>query len=96
MAETTKKAKAPATPRKRGTKTTTAAAEAQAAARSQVAADPKPAMASQTATDHKLRAVSHDEIARLAHQYWTERGYRHGNPEEDWYRAEQDLRKKAS
>lgn len=40
--------------------------------------------------------VSREEIARLAHHYWTERGHQHGNHEEDWYRAEQELRKRAS
>jgi hypothetical protein len=40
--------------------------------------------------------VSPEEIARLAHQYWAERGHRDGHHEEDWYRAEQELRGKAS
>ena len=40
--------------------------------------------------------VSPDEIARLAHQYWAERGHQDGHHEEDWYRAEQELRGKAS
>ena len=41
-------------------------------------------------------SVSHEEIARLAHQYWTERGGQHGNDAADWLRAEQELRGKAS
>jgi len=40
--------------------------------------------------------VSHDQIAMLAHRYWAERGYAHGNDAEDWFRAEQQLRAKAS
>jgi hypothetical protein len=40
--------------------------------------------------------VSHDLIAQLAHQYWAERGHQHGNHEDDWYRAEQELRARAS
>jgi hypothetical protein len=40
--------------------------------------------------------VSREEIARLAHQYWAERGHQDGHHEEDWYRAEQELRGKAS
>lgn len=44
---------------------------------------------------HNSRA-SHDEIARLAHQYWLERGKQHGSHEEDWLRAEKELRRKAS
>ena len=95
MAETTKKAKAPAAPRKKATKTKEAVQEPQAAT-SPVAADSRPAAASHPAENHNSRAVSHDEIARLAHRYWAERGHRHGNPEEDWYRAEQELRKRAS
>lgn len=42
------------------------------------------------------RSVSHDEVARLAHTYWQQRGHRHGQHEEDWLRAEQELRRKAS
>jgi hypothetical protein len=37
-----------------------------------------------------------DEVARLAHRFWQERGRRHGHHEEDWYRAEQELRGRAS
>ena len=40
--------------------------------------------------------VSHDEVARLAHRFWHERGRVDGHHEEDWYRAEQELRGKAS
>ena len=39
---------------------------------------------------------SHDQIAALAHRYWAERGYRHGEDAADWFRAEQELRAKAS
>ena len=42
------------------------------------------------------RPVSHDEVARLAHSYWQQRGHRHGQHEDDWFRAEQELRRKAS
>jgi hypothetical protein len=40
--------------------------------------------------------VSHEEIARLAHKFWAERGRQHGHDAEDWLRAEQELRGKAS
>lgn len=40
--------------------------------------------------------ASPEEVARLAHQFWAERGHQHGNHEEDWFRAEQELRGKAS
>jgi hypothetical protein len=32
------------------------------------------------------------EIAVLAYSYWADRGYQGGSPEEDWLRAEQELR----
>lgn len=34
---------------------------------------------------------THDQIAALAHKFWAERGYTHGNAEHDWLRAEQEL-----
>lgn len=37
----------------------------------------------------------HDEIAKLAYQYYQERGREHGSHEEDWYRAEQELRRRS-
>ncbi len=40
--------------------------------------------------------IPHDQIAMLAHRYWSERGRQHGHHEEDWFRAEQELRGKAS
>lgn len=42
------------------------------------------------------RSVNHDEIARLAHSYWQQRGGKHGNHVDDWFRAEQDLRARVS
>ncbi len=33
-----------------------------------------------------------EEIARLAHQYWHQRGRPTGTPEEDWFRAEQEIK----
>jgi hypothetical protein len=33
-----------------------------------------------------------DEIAQLAYSYWEGRGYQGGSSEEDWLRAEQELR----
>jgi hypothetical protein len=35
---------------------------------------------------------SQEEIARLAYLYWLDRGGEHGSAEEDWLRAEQELR----
>jgi DUF2934 family protein len=35
---------------------------------------------------------SHQEIAALAYTFWAGRGYQGGSPEEDWGRAEKELR----
>jgi Protein of unknown function (DUF2934) len=37
---------------------------------------------------------SHEEIAKLAHSYWVARGYHSGSPEQDWLRAERELKAK--
>jgi hypothetical protein len=37
-----------------------------------------------------------EEITRLAFQFWTERGCPIGTPEEDWLRAEAEVRSRAS
>jgi hypothetical protein len=39
-----------------------------------------------------VSAEDHEEIARLAYSYWQARGCPIGSPEEDWYRAENELR----
>jgi len=36
---------------------------------------------------------TNEEIAARAYQCWRERGCPHGTPEEDWHRAEQELRR---
>jgi len=53
-------------------------------------------------TDHAKKKqvtdahVPYDQVANLAHRFFAERGYAHGHHLEDWYRAEQELRKRAS
>jgi len=42
------------------------------------------------------RDISPEQIAQLAHQLWNDRGRQHGKDAEDWLRAEQLLRGKAS
>lgn len=37
---------------------------------------------------------THEEIARLAYQFWLERGCEHGHDLEDWKRAEEQLRRR--
>jgi hypothetical protein len=81
MTEKIKKATTPKKPR--------ATASKEAAPK---ATAPKKGTAKGTVT----QMVSREEIARLAHQYWAERGHQDGHHEEDWYRAEQELRGKAS
>ncbi len=34
----------------------------------------------------------HQAIAHLAYSYWEQRGYQHGFDEEDWFRAEAEIR----
>lgn len=40
-------------------------------------------------------AFTKDDIAFLAYSYWEARGYQGGSPEEDWLRAEGELRSKS-
>ena len=85
MAEIVKKAKAPAKPR---------AAKPQAAA---VSAKKAPAAKKKTVAEQvSATTPSHEEIARLAQQYWAERGWQEGQAEQDWLRAERELRQMAS
>jgi hypothetical protein len=87
MAETTKK-KAAAAPRKPRT------TKAKAAEPDGLAKDGVGLKTAAPAAGPRL--VSHEEIRVLAHRFWAERGHPHGNPEHDWFRAEQELRGKAS
>jgi hypothetical protein len=36
--------------------------------------------------------LAQEEIAALAYEFWVERGSPHGSHEEDWHRAEAELR----
>jgi len=38
--------------------------------------------------------ATQDEVAGLAYMYWQQRGCPDGSPEEDWFRAEADLRRR--
>jgi hypothetical protein len=44
-----------------------------------------------TAPADQPRVVTHQQIAELAHSFWASRGYAHGSPEDDWFRAERQL-----
>jgi hypothetical protein len=41
---------------------------------------------------HAVTAFGHDAIAALAHELWQARGCPEGSPEEDWFRAAEQLR----
>src|ERR1700683_4401857 len=41
---------------------------------------------------HGVASFGHDDIAALAHELWQARGCPEGSPEEDWYRAAEQLR----
>jgi hypothetical protein len=41
-----------------------------------------------------ISPISRGEIERLAHSYWEARGCKGGSPEEDWLRAEEELKKR--
>jgi len=80
----TEMAKKATTPKK------TRATEAKTTAPKTTTTKAKPARAKVT------MMASHEQIAALAHRYWTERGKQHGHDAEDWLRAEQELLGKAS
>ena len=46
-------------------------------------------------TEEDYYEVSNDEIAAHAHRLWLERGSPAGSSEEDWHRAERELRERA-
>lgn len=61
-------------------------------------AKPRKTAAKTKAVAEEVKAVtpSHEEIAHLAQKYWAERGWQDGYAEQDWLRAEQELRGVAS
>ena len=42
--------------------------------------------------EHGIATFGHEDIAALAHALWLARGCPEGSPEEDWFRATQELR----
>jgi hypothetical protein len=40
--------------------------------------------------------IAYEEIARLAYSYWEARGSEEGSADEDWARAEEELRRRAA
>ena len=52
-------------------------------------------MTEPTAARTASGAVDTEEVARLAFSYWQARGCQGGSPEEDWFRAEQEVRNRS-
>jgi hypothetical protein len=69
-------------------KTKAVAPKAKAAAKSATAAGVPEAAVAITNT---VKRPTHEQIAVRAYSFFIERGWRHGNDEEDWLRAEQEL-----
>lgn len=69
--------------------------KAKAPAKPKAAAGTKKTTAKTKTVAEKVTAYTptHEEIARLAQQYWAERGHHDGQAEQDWLRAEQELMK---
>lgn len=74
------------------TKTTAAKTTRKAAPRKLTvkAATPKAAPVEQVSSEESFS----EQVARLAYQFWEERGRPEGSSHEDWYRAEQELASK--
>jgi Protein of unknown function (DUF2934) len=49
----------------------------------------------ETAAD-TVSTPTYEEVAQLAYSFWEARGCQGGSPDEDWRRAEEQLRKRAS
>jgi len=47
------------------------------------------------ATQPAADGSTDEEIGRLAHQYWMERGCPIGTPEEDWFRAVEEIKRRS-
>jgi len=45
--------------------------------------------------EHGIPVFGHDDIAKLAHQLWVERGSPEGSPEVDWFNAAEQLRSRS-
>ena len=69
------------------TKHSATAPEVEAETPNMTTAEPTPTTAEATAI-----GPSYEEIASLAYSYWEARGCQGGSAEEDWLRAEQELR----
>lgn len=54
--------------------------------------DPEQHRASDAAIEDEVDStLEHGDIAALAYHLWQQRGCPEGHPDEDWYRAEQEI-----
>jgi hypothetical protein len=83
MAEKIKKAKAPAKLRTSTASVKTTVVKAAAVGVVKAVAVGKPVTA---------KTPSHDEIAHLAYEYWLKRERKNGQHQQDWLRAERELK----
>jgi hypothetical protein len=44
---------------------------------------------------HQLTNAQHEAIEKLAYRLWEERGAPSGSPDDDWFRAEHELRQRS-
>ncbi len=49
----------------------------------------------QHSSSHEEYEEETNELEALAYEYWQERGGPSGSPDEDWYRAEKELHRRA-
>src|SRR5579884_601508 len=59
-------------------------------------AEMRMAIESQREDARNEQPLDRGEVARLAYSYWEQRGRPHGGHEEDWLRAEAELRRRRS
>ena len=45
-------------------------------------------------TDDQVSAPTEPRIAELAYSYWEARGFQGGSPWDDWFRAEEELKRR--
>jgi hypothetical protein len=45
-------------------------------------------------TDDQVSAPTESRVAELAYSYWEARGFQGGSPWDDWFRAEEELKRK--
>jgi Protein of unknown function (DUF2934) len=95
MSEEIKKVKAPAKPKKAVAEKVVAEKPEKKAAVKKASVKTESKAAAKTGIA-VVKPVTHEEVSALAARFWAERGYQDGHHLEDWHRAEQELRGKAS